>query len=197
MRDPELANTLFGVQLTGELEAFLRDTNPWWGGKPMRVLPPFRRCPFDQILEHLKTGLTPVAVLRGPRQVGKTVLQEQIIDHLLGQEGVDPKRIFRVQFDEIPSLREQKDPVLSLCRWFERHILAGSLNDRAGEGEPAYFFFDEAQNLSGWAPQIKALVDHHTVRVLVTGSSALNIEHAREVLGYIPQDGAEERLGDS
>lgn len=182
MRDPELSNTLFGLQLTGELEAFLRNTNPWWGERPMRTLPSFRRWPFDQVLEHLKTGLTPVAVLRGPRQVGKTVLQEQIIDHLLNQEGVAPKRIFRVQFDEVPSLKEQKDPVLSLCRWFERHILDGSFNDRAHEGEPAYLFFDETQNLSGWASQIKALVDHHTVRVLVTGSSGLDIEHDREGL---------------
>ena len=43
---------------------------------------------LDHTLQHLKTGLAPVTVLRGPRQVGKTTLQEHIIDHLLQQEGV-------------------------------------------------------------------------------------------------------------
>lgn len=95
MREAGPEPTLFGVRLPGELEAFLWDTNPWWQGKPMRVLPPFRRWMFDPILQYLKAGLAPVTVLRGPRQVGKTTLQEQIIDHLLHQEGVNPKRIFR------------------------------------------------------------------------------------------------------
>jgi len=38
------------------------------------------------------------------------------------------------------------------------------------------------QNLRDWAPQIKALVDHHTVHVVATGSSALRIEAGRESL---------------
>jgi predicted AAA+ superfamily ATPase len=182
MRKSELEHALFGVRLAGEVEAFLVDTNPWWQGKPMRPLPPFRRWLFEPALQRLKAGLAPVTVLRGPRQVGKTTLQEQLIDHLLYQEGVSPKRIFRVQFDEIPSLKGLKDPILSLCRWFEHRILVGSFNEWAQKGEPAFLFFDEVQNLTDWAPQIKALVDHHAVRVLLTGSSALRIEHGRDSL---------------
>lgn len=182
MRETELESTLFGLRLSEELEAFLWDTNPWWQDKPMRLLPPFRRWLFDLIRQHLKAGLAPATVLRGPRQVGKTTLQEQIIDHLLHQEGVSPKRIFRVQFDEIPSLKGLRDPILSLCRWFENRILGGSFNEWARKGEPVCLFFDEVQNLMDWAPQIKALVDHHSVRVLLTGSSALRIEHGRDSL---------------
>ncbi|MCL6542816.1 MAG: AAA family ATPase [Roseiflexus sp.] len=33
-----------------------------------------------------------------------------------------------------------------------------------------------------WAAQLKALVDHHTLRVVVTGSSALRIEAGRDSL---------------
>lgn len=43
-------------------------------------------------------------------------------------------------------------------------------------------FFEEVQSLTDWAPQVKALVDHHAVRVLLTGSSALRIEHGRDSL---------------
>ncbi|MBI3327368.1 MAG: ATP-binding protein [Nitrospinae bacterium] len=182
MSNSGLEHTLFGVQLAPELEAFLADTNPWWQGKPMRPLPPFRRWLFEPTLQRLKAGLAPVTVLRGPRQVGKTTLQEHIIDHLLHQEGVHPKRIFRVQFDEIPSLKGLRDPILSLCRWFEGRILSGSFNEWAHKGEPVFLFFDEVQNVTAWAPQSKALVDHQAVRVLLTGSSALRIEHGRDSL---------------
>ncbi len=182
MRENTVEDTLFGARLVPELEAFLYDTNPWWQGKPMRPLPAFRRWLFEHTLRRLKAGLSPVTVLRGPRQVGKTTLQEHIIDHLLHQERVSPKRIFRVQFDEIPSLKGWNDPILSLCRWFESRILGGTFNEWAHKGEPVFLFFDEVQNLADWAPQVKALVDHHAVRVLLTGSSALRIEHGRDSL---------------
>ena len=182
MREREPEEALFGVQLPGDLEAFLRDTNPWWAGKPMRPLPPFRRWLFNHVLQNLKAGLAPVTVLRGPRQVGKTTMQEQIIDHLLTKEDVSPKRIFRVQFDDIASLKGLRDPILSLCRWFEKRVLGESFNEWARQNKPAYLFFDEVQNLMDWAPQIKALVDHHSVRVLLTGSSALRIEYGRDSL---------------
>jgi predicted AAA+ superfamily ATPase len=148
----------------------------------MRPLPPFRRWAFQPALQRLKDGLAPVTVLRGPRQVGKTTLQEQIIYHLLHAEGIEPGRILRVQFDELPSLRGLADPILGLCRWFEARILGGAFNDYAHQGRPAYLFFDEVQNLADWAPQVKALVDHHAVRVLLTGSSALRIEYGRDSL---------------
>lgn len=148
----------------------------------MRPLPPFHRWLFSHTLQRLKSGLTPVTVLRGPRQVGKTTLQEHIIDHLLKKDQVNPKRIFRVQFDEIPSLKDLKDPILNLCRWFENRVLEASFNEWSQRGEPAFLFLDEVQNLTDWAPQIKALVDHHAVKILLTGSSTMRIERGRESL---------------
>lgn len=182
MRGSKFENALFSVTLRAELEAFLHRVNPWWHAQPMRPLPRYRRWLFDHALQRLKAGLAPVTVLRGPRQVGKTTLQEQLIDHLLHREGVSPERIFRIQFDEIPSLKGLADPVLSLSYWFEQRILGKSFNTAAREGKPAFLFLDEVQNLPDWAAQVKALVDHHSVRVLLTGSSALRIEHGRDSL---------------
>jgi predicted AAA+ superfamily ATPase len=176
-----LQETLFGVMLPSELEQFLWETNPWWRNQPMRPLPPFRRWLFPIVLKRLQSPLAPVVALRGARQVGKTTLQMQIIDHLL-QTGVQPRRLFRIQFDEIPSLRRLEQPVLTLCSWFQSKVLGGSFNEWARRDEPVYIFLDEVQNLPDWASQVKALVDHHAVRVLLTGSSALRIEHGRESL---------------
>ena len=177
--DPDLFDK---VRLLPELDAYLRDTNPWWEGKPGRVLPPFRRWAFAALLRKLDTRLAPAVVLRGARQVGKTTLQEQTIDHLVKDKGVEPRRILRVQFDEIPSLRGLTEPLLAIARWYESRILGSTFNEAAHAGGPAYMFLDEVQNFSDWAPQLKALVDHHTLHVVVTGSSSLRIEAGRDSL---------------
>jgi predicted AAA+ superfamily ATPase len=175
-------------RLPPELDAFIRDTNPWWEDKPDKPLPPYRRWAFQTMLKKMDSGLAPITILRGPRRVGKSTLQSQLIQHFLTQKQIAPSRILRVQFDEIPSLRGLKDSVLSLARWFENRILGVSYNQAAAAGRPAYLFLDEVQNLRDWAPQLKALVDHHAVKVLVTGSSALRIQAGHDSLaGRIAQ----------
>ncbi len=182
MSEQGFQRTPSGLTLGAELEFSLSATNPWWQGKQPHPAPPYRRWLFQHTLKNLKNGLAPVTVLRGPRQVGKTTLQEQIISHLLDEEKINPKRIFRVQFDDLPSLNLLEMPILSLCHWFEDRILGETFNTQAHKDEPVFLFFDEVQNLSNWAPQIKALVDHHAVRVLLTGSSAFRIERGRDSL---------------
>lgn len=167
--------------LSRGLEQNLRYGNPWWRGEPISDVPEVRRWAFDPVLASLKGGLTPATVLRGPRQVGKTILLIQCIQQLLA-EGVQPHRIFRVQFDELPELKRLSQPILELSYWFAEQVLHKSFNQAAAAGERAYLFFDEVQNLPDWAPQLKNLVDLHPVRVLVTGSSALRIEVGRDSL---------------
>ena len=170
------------LRLPPEVDAYLRDTNPWWEHKPGRALPKYRRWMFDVLLRKLKSGLAPAIVLRGARQVGKTTLQEQVIEHLQREERVEPRRILRVQFEDMQSLRGLKEPLLVIARWYENRILGRTFNKAARDGKPAYLFLDEVQNLTDWASQLKALVDHHSLHVVVTGSSALRIEAGRDSL---------------
>jgi predicted AAA+ superfamily ATPase len=175
-------------RLSPALDSFLRDGNPWWEGKPGPRLPPYQRWAFRTTLRKLNSGLAPAVVLRGPRQVGKTTLQLQIIENLLSAGQIKPQQILRVQFDEIPSLKGLADPIMSIARWFQNRVLGHSFNEAARAEAPAYLFLDEVQNLPDWAPQIKALVDNHNVKVLVTGSSALRMEAGRDSLaGRITQ----------
>jgi predicted AAA+ superfamily ATPase len=170
------------IRLPAEVDAYLREVNPWWQGLPGRVLPPHRRWAFDVLLRRLDARIAPAIVLRGARQVGKTTLQEQTIRFLLDERHIDARRIIRVQFDELPPLRGLETPILAIVRWYQNRILGRTLNEAAHAGEPVYLFLDEVQNLPDWAPQVKALVDHHTVHVVVTGSSALRIEAGRDSL---------------
>ncbi len=172
----------FGEPLPLAVQEFLRTTNPWWQGEPMANPPPFRRWMFEPVLQRFKEGMTPAVVLRGTRQVGKTTLQQQIIHHLLHEEGVPPNRILRVQFEKLPQLDSLELPFLALSHWFERNILGETFNTWGNKKQPAYLLFDEAQILSYWETQLKMLVDHHSVRVLLTGSSAFKIEKGRDSL---------------
>lgn len=159
-------------------ERLLREMNPWWQGLPVPNLQPMRRWAYASLLRGLQSALAPVVVLRGPRQVGKSTLQAQVIDELLRQ-GADPQRILRVQFDDL-KLHRRDQPILELVWWFADHIMQAPL--AAPGPHPVYLFLDEVQNLRDWAPQIKHLVDLLPVRALVTGSSALRIEAGRDSL---------------
>lgn len=159
----------------------LHRLNPWWSGGSMRLLPDTRRHLVEQIKRRFTYKLAPIVVVRGSRQIGKTTAYEQIIEDFL-QEGMDPRRIFRVQFDDIKTIREYDEPILRLVEWYEREILKQTLNDAAASNQMVYLFFDEVQNLDNWAQQLKFLVDSSTVQVLITGSSALRIEMGRDSL---------------
>jgi predicted AAA+ superfamily ATPase len=176
----DFGSTLLTV-LPRRLEASLRDGNPWWRGERTFELPRLRRWLFPSIRNGLDHGLAPVQVLRGPRQIGKSTLLDQIVDDLL-DSGVNPRRLLRVQFDDLPEPRKLKSPILELTRWFRENILGKSFQQAARDGERAYIFLDEVQNLPDWAPQLKHLVDMNPVRVMVTGSSALRIEAGRDSL---------------
>lgn len=155
--------------------------NPWWHGKPGRLLPKYQRSFVQRIQERLKLDLAPIIVVRGPRQVGKTTAQEQIIQDLL-RDGVNPRHILRAQFDELPAFSGLDEPLIRIADWYEQHIARATLNAISKSSGPTYLFFDEVQNLASWAEQLKYLVDHSSVKVVVTGSSALRIERGRDSL---------------
>lgn len=169
------------LKLPDDLVRDLLRFNPWWEGKQGAVLPTTRRALVSMIQRRLTQRLAPIVVVRGPRQIGKTTAQLHIIQDLLSS-GIQPEHICRVQFDDIPTLGDLREPILRIMDWYEAAILKRTLNEAAHAGEQAYLFFDEIQNLADWAPQLKALVDSSTVQAVVTGSSALRIEMGRDSL---------------
>ncbi len=159
----------------------LRRLNPWWEGEPMPLQPRTQRHLVDQVRRRVEAEVAPIVVVRGPRQTGKTTAQFQIIQELL-DEGVPPTSILRVQFDDLESLRNLGEPIIAISEWFERSIAKARFNRLASDSGKAYLFFDEVQNLAGWDAQLKSLVDNASVKVVVTGSSALRIEMGRDSL---------------
>jgi predicted AAA+ superfamily ATPase len=166
----------------GEVISDLRRMNPWWAGSPAQALPSTRRHLVGSIHRRLQRKLAPIVVIRGPRQIGKSTAQNQVIEDLLTQ-GVAPTHLFRVQWDDLAELsRIGREPILRAVEWYENAVLAQPINAVARAGGQVYLFFDEVQNLRDWDVQLKSLVDLTSVQVVVTGSSALRIEQGRDSL---------------
>ncbi|MBN1895571.1 ATP-binding protein [bacterium] len=170
-----------GMELSDVLVSDILEMNPWWQDKPMSVLPETRRHLVDQMKTRFERRLAPIVIVRGPRQIGKTVAQKQMISDLL-KKGIAPDRIMRLQFEEIPSFKRLSEPILRIVEWYERTVLRKTLNEAAHAGTPACIFLDEVQNLEDWDAQLKFLVDHSTLQMIVTGSSALRLEMGRDSL---------------
>ena len=168
-------------ELAPEFVRALRLLNPWWEGDPMPPQPHTRRHLVAQIRRRLDAEIAPMVAVRGPRQVGKSTAQLHVIADLLA-EGMPPTSILRVPFDELPALKTTQQPILDVADWFAREIIEKHFNALAQDGQKAYLFFDEVQNLQAWVPQLKFLVDNTAVKVVVTGSSALRIERGRDSL---------------
>jgi predicted AAA+ superfamily ATPase len=169
------------VTLSEALLRALRRMNPWWNGLPGPPVPSKERDFVAQVERRLHRPIAPIVAVRGPRQVGKTTAQLQLIARLLAQ-GFSARRLLRVQFDDLESLVGIREPILRIVEWYEAEILGTTLNAAAREGQPALLLLDEVQNLTTWATELKHLVDTCQVRVFVTGSSALRIEKAKDSL---------------
>ncbi|HEX8325243.1 MAG TPA: AAA family ATPase [Tepidisphaeraceae bacterium] len=165
-----------------DIVQFLERTNPWWRAQPLPTVERYRRSAFDDVLQRIDSRIAPVVAMRGPRQVGKTTIQLQLIEELLLIRHVNPAHIIRVQFDDTPSLGLLANPIEAIVRWYEDNVLHGTINASAARGDRVYLLFDEVQNLAGWSSQLKHLVDNVDAFTLVTGSSALKISRGQDNL---------------
>ena len=177
-----IAKSLHAGTLPDELVRMLLEQNSWWVGNPWKKTEPYRRWAYREIVRKLDSGIAPIIAVRGTRQVGKSELQNQFIEELLLQRRVSGSQIMRVQFDELPALGRLESPILEIVRWFEDCVLGDTINAKAAQNQTTYLMFDEVQNQSGWENQLKSLVDHRSVKIIATGSSALRIAKGQDSL---------------
>ena len=169
------------LPLPPELVKTLHGSNPWWRGELAPSVPATRRHLLGQVRQRLEYGITPIIAVPGPRGVGKTTTQLQIIRDLLA-EGVPPHHIILVPLDEVTVTEDMLDPILRITSWLERNVTPATFNALAHPGQPAHLFFDEVQHIRNWSNQLQFLVDHSAVKVVASGSSAMRIEPGRDSL---------------
>ncbi|MDA1079665.1 MAG: ATP-binding protein [bacterium] len=135
--------------------------NPHWQGI-VSLLQPKRRTVVENVLADLDTDL--IALITGPRRVGKSVLLLQVLDHLIQDMHVSPKQILFYTFS--PS--DTSDLLES--------VFGEYIHEHCDLNKPFYLFFDEIQYLDGYEEKIKRIYDTYKGRakLFLTGSLSLN-----------------------
>jgi predicted AAA+ superfamily ATPase len=155
-----------------EVIAILAQFNPWWRGESVPDLPCWQRGAFRELYLWLTTPPAPRAVLlSGARQIGKTTLMLQAVDHLL-LSGVPAGSILYATFDH---------PILKLAG-VEAVIEAWREREPKVEGVE-YLLLDEVQFIRDWGTWVKHQVDFRKDRRIAFTGSAMPLVAADQESG--------------
>jgi predicted AAA+ superfamily ATPase len=158
---------------TEEIIQVLRQFNPWWHNEPITDIPDWHRRIFDDIVKWLNSPqMKRSLLLTGPRQVGKTTLYRQTINHLI-QNNVPPQNILYATFDHPLLKLAGQDRILQIWREY--------IPPQNGNNNLEYLFLDELQYLPDWTIWLKHQTDFNkNRRIAVTGSSISLLEQGIE-----------------
>ena len=151
----------------------LQDQNSWWttGKVNKELTPSFKRNEYERVRFVFFNEIRRFPILSGPRRVGKSTIMFQIIDELL-KNGVKPTQILFYTLDDYPN---DEISIKDVVRVFRKYLYTD---------DDFYLFLDEAQKDASWKAYIKQLFDlNKKVRVMISGSSSVEIEHNSDESG--------------
>jgi len=120
---------------------------------------------FNSVLDHIQEK--EITVIIGPRQAGKTTLLEQIQNHLINKQKINPNTIFYFNLDVAKNLAlfSKQDDVINFIK------------DRKHGKDIMYLFIDEVQRIENAGIFLKGIYDLKLgVKFVLTGSSSLEIK---------------------
>lgn len=151
------------IMTEGQLLKVLRAFNPWWatGAVHPDFTKKYRRFAYYEAVKRLdRSDLRRTVVLTGPRRVGKTTIQYQMIDTLL-KRGVSPRRIVFISMDH---------PMLKLSGLNE---ILECYHENVWAEQDCYYFFDEIQYAGDWDKWLKTIYDMQPeTQMVATGSAS-------------------------
>lgn len=123
----------------------------------------------QEIKKHLKEK--EVLVLQGIRRSGKSTIMFQLMDFIPNKN-----QILYVNFEE---------PLFSKGDTNLLELIYQTYRENLNPTQPAFLFFDEIQNISGWEKWVRAQNEKSQDKIIITGSSAklLNSEIATVLTG--------------
>ena len=146
--------------------------NPWWvsGAVPPSLALPFRRRDFEEVRASLSAR--PITAIVGPRQVGKTTLMYQLIEHLIKQ-GTPPRNVLFAAFDYARPTAEGGDLLSAVLETYELQVLGHPMRDGPAK---AFVFLDEVTKLAHWDGLLKGWFDLGLpLKFVITDSSHVEV----------------------
>jgi hypothetical protein len=152
----------------------LHRQNPWWenASVPENLTKPFKRRDF-YVIRDKRLDEGEITAIIGPRQVGKTTMIYQLIEHLIREKKVNPKRILYVSFD-YPYLTTIMDtPLNDILEIYSTQVLKEPISKL---GDRIYVFLDEVCKLENWSHVLKGWYDlKYPIKFIISDSSSANI----------------------
>ncbi len=154
-------------------------SNSPWIKDPALIREPekFRREAFYRVREQMFADHEMAVLIKGPRRVGKTEIQKQLIWDLIKNNHVPPDRVLYLTLDDVQIQSERPEEKVRMVHnilnaWAK--ILGKDTYDEIDA--PAYCFLDEVQAVSNWAKLVKNRVERNpNVRIVLSGSAAHSI----------------------
>lgn len=114
-----------------------------------------------------------ITAVVGPRQVGKTTILYQLIEHLINDGRVDPRRILYLSFD-YPYLATITETLMNdILEIYPTQILHESVQKL---NDTIYVFLDEICKLKDWSRILKGWYDlKHPINFVVSDSSIADV----------------------
>ncbi len=151
----------------------LYNQNIWWSTQtvPNTLSKPFKRRDFYFLKD--KISEKEITAVVGPRQIGKTTILYQLIEHLIKNENVDPRRILYLSFDYPYLTTITETPMNDIFEIYPTQILhepVQKLNDTI------YVFLDEVCKLKDWSRILKGWYDlKYPINFVVSDSSIADV----------------------
>jgi hypothetical protein len=168
--------TIIKVMLDPTTEArilrALHDQNAWWTTNriPVTMAKPFKRRDFYTLKDKIQEK--EITAIIGPRQVGKTTILHQLIEHLI-KRNVDPKRILYLSFDYPYLTAITKTPLNDVLEVYTAHVLREPVQRLRKQ---IYVFLDEVCKLQDWSRILKGWYDlNYPIKFIVTDSSSSDV----------------------
>ncbi|MDD5252022.1 MAG: AAA family ATPase [Patescibacteria group bacterium] len=162
-------------------------SNSPWIRDPLRLpkCQEYRREAYFSVEKELHAKHGMAVLIKGPRRVGKTEIQKQLINDLVRVRHVTPKNILYLTFDDAQILSEKPENHVKIVQAIlDAWAKMLDFENYDSVTEPSYCFFDEVQAVEGWAHLIKNRVERNShIRVVLSGSAAHSIfEKALKIL---------------
>ncbi|HLD78558.1 MAG TPA: AAA family ATPase, partial [archaeon] len=157
------------IEKQREILRILRVFNPWWETGRIENVESFKRLDFFAIQRRLNDP--EIITLVGARQVGKTTMMEQLVEHLLTKES--PKQVLFIRADNAGLNAVSKSPIEDSLQVYQEYVLKeemGRITRRI------FVLIDEVQKIENWTESVKGWYDiNKKIKFVISGSSSAKI----------------------
>jgi len=146
----------------------LANWNPWWKGKLSAIESWQKYYNFSFIAKREIFDFSKNYIIRGPRQIGKTVFLYRLMNEITNKEISDPEAITYVSCDRLGGRKELRNLIKEL-----KEIMREKNQEK-------FLFLDEITSIKDWEKVYKEICEEGFFKVIATGSRPKELEKVAE-----------------